>query len=389
MEEFLRSGARLALVHGGVGTGKTTFVNHLLASRLYEKAFISIDGRTSRNVWSLIEQLFSQTGLRLNADVLSALPDLRYAHTEAPLGQFLNRFADQIVIVLEHFDELLDSNGRFVSADVERFIHLIASKSKIKLVLTSRNDFIPPDLAKNSGSAPPQIVRVGRFGTDLTIANILDDHFDRGKFGLSEYPAKLLGAIDRHPLIATLVGQILKQQGPKLISDDTFLRQVKNKLRIELFARLLDDRVLPAVEAASKLRIATPRILLEALASQDAIFYAKSAELLYAVPDYRWGELLSTLGLFRKRTIEDLAPEELIEQNAEEENFHQLAADCYLQIYRRQDDDPKWIRESHFHRMLSGGLSAGQLAEYSGQYYVPELISSAHYCFRTRRDYKL
>jgi hypothetical protein len=71
MEAFLRAPDRLALVFGGRGTGKTTFVNHLLKERLYEKTFVMIDGRASRGFWPIIEQLFAQVGLNLAAEALT------------------------------------------------------------------------------------------------------------------------------------------------------------------------------------------------------------------------------------------------------------------------------------------------------------------------------
>ena len=39
---------RIAVVHGGRGTGKTTFIQHLLANRRYDQALVHIDARRAR-----------------------------------------------------------------------------------------------------------------------------------------------------------------------------------------------------------------------------------------------------------------------------------------------------------------------------------------------------
>jgi hypothetical protein len=230
MEAFLRSQERLALVYGGRGTGKTTFINHLLKERLYDKAFVMIDGRASRGFWPVIEQLFAQVGLHLAADVLSVIGKTDFERVKAPIGQFLNQFAGRMVLVIDNFDEFVDSNGVIFDRDCERLFELILSKEKTKLILTSRADYLPRSIQEAASSGLPAKVRMGRYGTDQTVTNILDDHFDRGKAGLDEYPEKLIKAIDRHPLITFLAGHILGQYGPSILMDAQFISEVRQKL---------------------------------------------------------------------------------------------------------------------------------------------------------------
>ena len=358
MEAFLRSQSRLALVHGGAGTGKTTFINHLLKERVYDKAFVIIDAQISRGLWPIVEQLFAQVGLNLASEILSVLGNIGYAIVEPPIRQFLNNFAARLIIVIDNFDEFVNSNGAIIDADVARLVELIASKDQSKLILTSKSEYLPRGilLAGRSGSAIlPTIVRMGRYGSDQTVVNILDDHFDRGKAALSDYPTTLLQAIDRHPLIAFLVGQILGRHGPNVLLDAQFISEVRRRLRSELINRLVDDIALPAVEAASKLRIPVPASMLERLASVEAIHRARMVEVLYTIPDRRWNELISSLGLFRIRTVGDLTPAMLSERDTADSAAHGLIANAYYGIYRI-DDDPKWIRESYLHRMLSGAI---------------------------------
>lgn len=388
MEAYLRSQSRLAMVYGGSGTGKTTFISHLLKGRLYEKSFVSINAHASRGLWPLIEQLFAQVGLNIPGDMLSVLGNIEYASVESAIRQFVNRYAPEMVIVIENFDSWLDSNGAIIDDGVARLLELLASKDKTKLIFTSRFQYVPPRLVAATGGEVPTTVRMGRFLTDLTVVNILDDHFDRGKAGIGDYPLRLIQAIDRHPLIAFLAGRVLANSGAGVLLDAQFISEVQRQLRSELMARLVDEQMLPAVEVASKLRIPVPLTMLERLSSPDSVFRARSSEVLYTVPDHRWNELVTTLGLLRRRTVDDLAPAMPAEHEFTDSAEHARIAESYWSVHQ-SDDDPKWIRECHFHRMLSGSVAPGQLASYAGKYYLPELIASAHYCFRTKRDFPL
>ena len=129
--------------------------------------------------------------------------------------------------------------------------------------------------------------------------------------------------------------------------------------------------------------------MLEQLTSTESINRARGAELLYTVPDPRWTMLLALLGIFRLRNVEDIVPISP-ETLALESDYvdHDAISELYWRIYRI-DDDPKWIRESHYHQMLTGGKDPAQISRLLGKYYLPELISSADYSYVRRHDYRL
>lgn len=385
-EDFLRSTARIAVVHGGNGTGKTTFIQQLLANRLYEKALVSIDARSARGVWPMIEQLFSQLGVNLAASAISVMGHLEYDQLRAAVGKFLNKWASKLVVVVENIDEVLDSNLRFIDPQIEAFLTQVAGKDGVKVIFSSRQEFLPPPLQKAAGNAVIPRVSMGRYATTATVTNVLDDYFDRARAGLSEYPAALIEAIDNHPLVAALAGRILEQDGKDVLLDERFFVQLKQRLREELLARLVDGPAQAVMDVAAELRTPVPAKLLEALSSRQSVYHARENELLYAVYDKRWSELLNSLGLFRKRNGNDLMPAS--EQDVIEEPVvsHASIADQLERLYR-EDDDPKWIRESYYHRMLSGQTQGLSLSAYAGSYYFTELVASANYCFERRGQF--
>lgn len=384
-EEFLRSMSRLALVYGGPGTGKTTFIDQLLANRLYDKTLVRIDFRTARGIWPVVERILAQLGVNLAAEVIGVLDGLAYNQIQAAMGRVLNKYAGKMIFVFENVDDALDSNLRFSDPQVRELLVQVAGKSGAKMLLSARRDFLPADLVRAAGNDLPITVRMGRYGADETVINILDDYFDRAGAGLERYPSTLIAAIDRHPLVASLAGRILASEGRSVLRDEAFFRELRQKLRSELLARLVDDSSRLAVEAAGELRVPVPAVLLERLASRESVHQARGSDVLYAMPDRRWGEILQSLGLFKKRYLTD-ASIGSDDPKDRDTTDHGRIADAYLQIYRT-DDDPTWMRESHYHRMLSGDPSA--LKGGAGAYYRTELIASAAYCFDRRRDYRL
>ena len=383
-EDFLRSTSRLALVHGGPGTGKTTFIDQVLANRLYSKVLVRVDLRAARGVWPVLERILSQLGLNLDAEVLSVLDDLSYAQVHAAVGRLLNRFAAKMVFVFENVDEALNSNQRFSDQQLKSLLGQVIGKNGAKVIVSSRRDYVPHELNDPAGNIPPVVVTMNRYGSDDTVVNVLDDYFDRAGNGIERYPQPLIAAIDRHPLVAALAGRILAAEGEIVITDETFLRELKRRLRGELLARLMDEASRPAVEVAGELRVPVPATLLERLVTRESIHQARASDVIYSVPDRRWNELLRSLGLFKKRDGAEAMP---TSQEIEDRDGidHSRIADAYLDLYRI-DDDPTWIRESHYHRMLDGG--AARMKAGVGTYYRTELIASANYCFERRRDFR-
>lgn len=385
-ESFLRSSARLAIVHGGVGTGKTTFLDQLLANRLYDKFLVRIDARVSRGIWPMLEGMMAQLGVNLSASVISVLGELRYEQVSSSVGRVLNAIAPRLVVVIENLDEVLDSNQRFIDPQIETFLTQIVSKDGVKFIVSSRREFLPLSLHRAAGNYPLVSVRMGRFGTSQTVTNVLDDYFDRGKAGLAEYPAALIEAIDNHPLVAGLAGQILAREGRGALLNETLIRQIRNRMRRELVARLVDDAAEASMLVASELRVPVPARVLANIAGSESLHRARENDVIYGVKDRKWGELLAAIGLFRKRAGSDLMPASTSDIEEAGGVSHAHIADQLERVYR-EDDDPKWIRESYYHRMLAGQTEGLSLTEFAGTYYFTELVASANYSY-AHGDYR-
>ena len=280
-EEFLRSQARVAVVHGGPGTGKTTFIHHLLGTRLYEKALIYIDARAARGFWPMLEQMMSQLGVNLAADVISVIEQLEYDQLRAAIGQLLNRFASKMVVVIENLDEVLDSNHRFIDPQIEQFLLQIAGKDGIKVIFSSRSEYLPVSIQRTNGKLLIPSIAMGRYATPATVHNVLDDYFDRARAGISEYPDALITAIDRHPLVAALAGRILQQDGQDVLLDDQFIRQLKQRMQSDLIARLVDGAAEPAMDVVTELRIPVPARVIENLVGRQSLHHARMNYVIY------------------------------------------------------------------------------------------------------------
>ncbi len=386
-ETFLRSNNRLALVYGGTGTGKTTFIQQLLSNRIYDKVLALVDARTAQSVWPLLEGILTQFGVRLPGDALGALGALQYTQVAPAIGKLLNRFAHRMVLVIENIDELLNSNGQFVDSETSAFLCQLLQHDGIKVIVSSKSEFVPAALQSAAGTRLVDKMRIGRFATEETVINILDDYFDRARAGLAEYPRTILEAIDRHPLIASFAGLILAQDGTGVLIDDQFLRSLRNKLRSELLGRLVRDQSRAAIEAAAEIRIPVPTAVLEQLTTRESVAAARTDDVLYSVSDRRWTELLAPIGLLKKRSGEDLMPASAQEVAEADTTMHARIAALLRWAYKL-DDDPKWLRECYFHEMLSGAINEGALETFASRYYFSELVGSAEYCFSNTKDYR-
>ncbi len=383
LESFLRSNNSLIGLTGGPGVGKTSVLEHLLANRAYEKSPLILDGLKITDSYSFVEQFFGLAGLKLEPELLSVLTNLNWPIVEPPLRQFAKQFSRKIILAIDNFHELLNSNNQIDDPCVSKAIQILCSAEGAKVILAGRFASIPYELYETLAEVP-SIEQVGLLEDDATVVSILDDHFDRASVGIQVYPARLIAAIDRHPSIADLTGQILRKRGPAVLEDDRFRVEVEQQFRDDLWRRLIDGKNAPAIRAASQLRIGVPLSLIEQLTTSQSIRAAIADSVLRREPDIRWQELISALRAFRLRWLDDDI--ERLDSGAETDAIdHNRTADLYLSIYR-EDNDPKWLREHYFHRLLSGDelLSAKTL----GQYYQRELIASADYAFLRKQDYE-
>ena len=382
LEEFLRSGDVLAAVTGGGGVGKTTLVEHVLAVRSYNKSVVRLDAIQAKDLWSFVEILFSELGLRFSPERLGSLEELAWSNLEISLRQFANKLSSRFILFIDNFDALIDTNFAIQDRDIASALTILAKADGAKIIVAQRGAQLPEQLIRASNRPNPSIVRLGRYGTEQTVINILDDHFDRAGAGFETYPARLLKAIDRHPLATKLAGEILRKHGSDILENDRLFLELAQHLYRELWSRLVDQQSETAVQMASNLRVPVPQRMLVTLSSGAAVCAGLASAALYEVKDRRWENLVATLGTFRKRDITESVS--AFEQIENDKAKHALIANCYLSIYR-DDDNPKWLRESYFHRMLGG--DGGSRIEL-GRYYFSELIASADYCFKKQHDYQ-
>jgi len=388
LEEFLRGTGKLAVVHGGAGYGKTTLVQRLLATRGYGTLIVQIDGRRTKSAWAFLEELFSQVGIRLAPEQLSVLGNLTMESVMPAVRGFLNKASQNLILFYDNFDQAVGAEGEMQDSDLLSILLAILSKDRIKVILASRKEYPPRKIIESIAEVPTKI-RVGRYATDETVINILDDYFDRSTSGLVEYPRSLLDAIDRHPLITSLAARALHQEGVKLLLDQSFIDELTNKWREELWGRIVSSDAREAVVASASLRTPVPLVVLESLAAKSSISAAKEEEAIYPQKDARWDQLWSTLGLFKLKnnifeSVFDEPSENLPSQFPAD---HSRIASLYRSIYRI-DDDPKWIRESYFHQLLSVDRNLRAFSEGVGSYYYDELVGSADYHFMRSKKFE-
>jgi tetratricopeptide (TPR) repeat protein len=388
LEGFLRGASRLAIVHGGSGYGKTTLVKRLLATRSYGKLIVQVDGRRTKGAWAFLEELFSQVGIRLAPEQLSVLSNLEIDSISPIIRRFLNEASSRLILFYDNFHEVEGADGSGADPDLMTILSAVVSKERVKVILTSRSEYAPRRLLEATKEAPTT-VRVGRYATDETVANILDDYFDRAASGLGEYPRSLLDAIDRHPLITSLAARALQTNGAELILDQEFINELANRLRDNLWGRIVGVAARQAVAVAGNLRVPVPLSIIEGLAEKDSIATAQEEEVIYAQSDQRWMNLWATLGLFRAPINSESTAKDALEGDG---SFrlttvdHSKVSSLYRSIYRI-DDDPKWIRESYYHQLLSIDRDIHSLSEGLGNYYYDELVSSADYHFVRGRNF--
>nr|WP_246729152.1 methyltransferase domain-containing protein [Methylosinus sp. RM1] len=387
LEKFLRGSGKLAVVHGGSGYGKTTLVHRLLATRSYGKLVVEIDGRRIKNAWAFIEEMFTQLGIRLAPEQLSVLGNLSLEAAEPTIRRLLNKVASNLIVFYDNFDVICNVSGEIEDPELASVLSIILSKERIKVIIGSRREY-PPRKIIDIVNEAPATVRVGRYATDSTVTNIIDDYFNRSASGLSEYPQSLLDAIDRHPLITVLAARALQRAGAGLLLDQSFVNELSNKLRDELWGRIVGPDARSAVLAAASLRVLVPIVILEGLSEKASISAAQEEEVIYSQPDQRWGSIWSTIGLFKlKNSSQDEFEDENNHISRPMAVDHSKVASLYRYVYQK-DDDPKWIRESYYHQLLSVDGNLKGLSEGAGKYYYDELVASADYHYVRSRNFK-
>jgi tetratricopeptide (TPR) repeat protein len=389
LETYLASEYAITAILGPTLMGKTALIRHVLSNFHHDRVPVLVDIQATASVWNIIESILSSIRCQVSSEVLASLQKITFGDIREIISTFFESVARNTVIALDHFERLLNPLGQLSDSDIQDLIGILARSREAKVIITSRRapnlSFLPTGLIFPEPQPP-----VGRFPE-------MPRHVEQllGKFiGLKSFPAGLIEAIDRHPLLAVLAGIFLRKAGKEAIEDEQVLTEMRHNMRDAIFSRIVDDQSRPAIIAISRLRIPAPRSMIVALSSETSVKSAEEVGLVFHQRDLSRTDLLSCIGALRLRTWQAAEAEidddsEPVEENQEaspdsaEKDTHNNIAALYHQLYRH-DDDPKWLREICYHRMLVGDIEA---LNRFGVSFRSEISGAGEYWFRYRRDF--
>jgi len=384
LEAFLLGGETVAVLRGGPYIGKTYLAVKVLANRAHHKQAVLIDIPENPTVWNLVEQYSSGIGAQLQSTLLSSLREISFGDIASPFTSAVKLRAASTIVVFDHFERLLDPKERVSDPAIEQFLSIICSEDGAKVLFCSRFaphiEFIPSE--RSAG-----LREIGRFPNDEHVENLLDDFIDRSLLQIDSYPPTLLSAIDRHPYMAVLAAQIIQREGKTALDDQGLIRLVRSKLRAALLMKLVDASSQLAVNVLSLLRIPVPRNMLSDLAGEDSVRHAEAAGILYHAYDPHYSGLVRCIGALRRSTIDfdGFESEHSLESRVGAEfALHRAITNAYAVLYR-STEDPRWLREMHFHTLATGEVTA--IAQF-GSVYASEVFWAGEYWFRSLKKYK-
>jgi tetratricopeptide (TPR) repeat protein len=384
LEEFLLGPQAVAILRGGPFIGKTYLVTKVLANRAHHKNAVFIDIPLNPTVWNFVEQYVFALGGRLDPDLLTSLREIRFRDVKDEIKGIVETSSNRTIVVLDHFERALDPLGRLPDSEIGEFLEELSGASEAKVVISSR---MTPTIDFAPAGNVAEIRQIGRFPAGEHVENLLDDFIDRPLLRLDEYPKELLDAIDRHPYLTFLAALIVQREGKATLWDAQFLDLVKRQLRDELLKRLVDSSSKDAIEVLSMLRIPVPLGMLEALAGNESVRAAEQAGLLYQVREQHRTDLVSCIGAIRKSNVDPEGFAQVLEFEAHNElelALHRRIAESYGRLYRLTED-PRWLRELHYHTLAGGDASA---VKRFGSIYKSEIFWAGDYWFRALKRYK-
>ena len=301
------------------------------------------------------------------------------------LREFFETQCGDLIIVIDHTERMLSPAGTFSDPDVRELIGIIANAANSKIILTSRRPVNMAFLSKDAQYPDPQ-PPVGRFPEGPPHVEQLLGAF----VGLKTYPPELIEAIDRHPMLGVLAGLYLRRVGPQAMYDSDLIQELRNNMRSAIFSRIIDDSSRAAILAVSRLRISVPRNMIVALSSDTSVRAAEDLGLLFSDRDMSRSDLMRCVGALRLRpsslnaeSEEGIDGEQHSAPDTSEIVIQGRIAELYGQLYRT-DDDPKWLREAYYHRMLTRDSHALRLF---GTSFRSEIFGAGEYWFRYRKDF--
>ena len=197
VKDFVRSGTvAFVLITGGPGFGKTTVakeVAHELANQDNERTVLFCSLLTKRNVNEVALEMIDSCD-RIHAQV----PE----NPEQWLKNWSKQIKTQVTFVLDHADDVLESEG-----DLSSFLKMLSvvrmlSRRNVTFVITSRKTFNDPDL--HSREVGLKLVTVEE-AKNILISRVSDQDV-RQNLSRTEKIVELCGGI---PLVLCIVGSLL------------------------------------------------------------------------------------------------------------------------------------------------------------------------------------
>lgn len=385
LKKFLNDPASIAIINGPALMGKSVLVRHVLANFFHDRLVLDIDCQATSSVWNLLEAMLSQMACYVPSDVLSRLRHIEFAAMEHDINDFLRTHGPKIILVIDHFERLLAPDGLISDKDIRSLLVLLA-KSGAKLMLTSRRGVspvaFPADLVFSSGQPP-----VGRFPEGPPhVENLLDTFL-----GMGTYASEFLDAIDRHPFIAYLAAMYIKAHGTEVTKQQNFLDGLRGHMRSVIFNQIVNEDSRLAIEMLSLVRGGIIRTMANQISSKRSVDFAIESGLVSVRHEPTGAEVVACVGAIRisRRDLSDYE-ESPTESSENEENLstfeqeaHSKIAEAYEQLYR-VNDDPRWLREAHYHRMALGDIAE---AERFGRTHRAEIFAAGEYWFHRSKDY--
>lgn len=385
IELFLRSNSSVLVARGGPYMGKSVLVNEVLARRAHDRQVLIIDPQLTSNVWNIVEQFLVGIGCKISYAVIASFRGAQLVHVMESLAKLTTWVAKHTIIVIDHFERLLDPDSRIVDPEICAFLGLLTSNPQSKVIVTTQRE--PSASTFESGVIVfPTVITVGRFPEGKHVENVLDDFVDRKRLGIEQYPDELLSAIDRYPYLAVLAAKIVQKEGQSALADQALLSNIREKLRDDLLRRLVTNDSRSAIEYLSLIRIPVPRKMFEGLAGKKSVNAAEQSGLMYPIFDRYGRDLLTGADLLRADPEDDEinVPTDDAVGDRLRQKQHAIA-DWYERLYR-ENDDPRWLRELYYHRLLTGDEQ--QISRF-GVAYRTELFLAGDYWFRRLKDFRL
>jgi len=139
LEEFLRGNAQAVVIQGGTLMGKTVLVREVLSRRAHDRSPIMLDVRQTSSVWNLVEQYLAEIGCVFPVDLLTSFHGLQFAGVSPAISQLVGGIAASTVVVIDHFEQLLDPNNSVGDAEIRQFLEILASTASAKLIISNRS----------------------------------------------------------------------------------------------------------------------------------------------------------------------------------------------------------------------------------------------------------